>query len=386
MKEGLRLRLNATFFIGAILILITFAIQHRGILSTAQGADHHRRGGAPAAAHHRHRAADHRRRGDAGLPALRARHRCRPPRRGTRQAGRCSSAVCSSPPGRLTPSRRRSATRASSANPATDTYKAILYSGLLCIAVYILVPLSFQGALGLAGVMAPGIVDGTGVAQAMASMVGGGPFITNLLVVMLLLALMLAITTAMAGCSRTLYQGSVDGWLPRYLTMSTRTARRRAAMWTDLAFNLILLLMSDYIFVLAVSNVCYIVFNFLNLNAGWIHRIDNAHVRRPWRAPDWLLADRCRARLRQCLPARRRRRCVGQGDLDLGHRGHGPDRPGLHLPALRAGQGQVSRANMLADLSPDGKSLGQPKAGMLPYLTLAGGVLTVLVAYMIFWT
>ena len=46
--------------------------------------------------------------------------------------------------------------------------------------------------------MAPGIVDGSGVAQAMASMVGGGPFITNLLVVMLLLALMLAITTAMA--------------------------------------------------------------------------------------------------------------------------------------------------------------------------------------------
>jgi len=27
-------------------------------------------------------------------------------------------------------------------------------------------------------------------------------------------------------------------------------------------------LMSDYLFVLAVSNVCFIVFNFLNLNAG----------------------------------------------------------------------------------------------------------------------
>jgi amino acid transporter len=79
------------------------------------------------------------------------------------------------------------------------------------------VPLSFQGALGLAGVMAPGIVDGSGVAQAMANMVGGGPFITNLLVIMLLLAMRLAITTAMAGSSRTLYQDSVDGWLPRYL-------------------------------------------------------------------------------------------------------------------------------------------------------------------------
>ena len=42
-----------------------------------QGADHRRRGGASAAAHHRHRAADHRRRGDAGVPALRTRHRSR---------------------------------------------------------------------------------------------------------------------------------------------------------------------------------------------------------------------------------------------------------------------------------------------------------------------
>ena len=175
-------------------------------------------------------------------------------------------------------------------DPATDTYKAILYSGLLCIAVYILVPLSFQGALGLAGVMAPGIVDGSGVAQAMASMVGGGVFITNLLVVMLLLALMLAITTAMAGSSRTLYQGSVDGWLPRYLNHVNKNGAPTHGMWTDLTFNLILLLMSDYLFVLAVSNVCYLVFNFLNLNAGWIHRIDNAHVKRPWKAPDWLLA------------------------------------------------------------------------------------------------
>ena len=104
--------------------------------------------------------------------------------------------------------------------------------------------------------MAPGIVDGSGVAQAMASMVGGGAFITNLLVVMLLLALMLAITTAMAGSSRTLYQGSVDGWLPRYLNHVNRNGAPTRGMWTDLGFNLILLLMSDYLFVLAVSNVC----------------------------------------------------------------------------------------------------------------------------------
>ena len=221
-------------------------------------------------------------------------------------------------------------------NPGTDTYKAILYSGLLCIAVYILVPLSFQGALGLAGVMAPGIVDGSGVAQAMANMVGGGPFITNLLIVMLLLALMLAITTAMAGSSRTLYQGSVDGWPPRYLNHVNKNGAPTHGMWTDLTFNLILLLMSDYLFVLAVSNVCYIVFNFLNLNAGWIHRLDT--LTSGVREGAGLAAGRrhC-ACLRQCVFARRRRRRLGEGNADVGHCRDCFDRPGLYLSSLHSG-------------------------------------------------
>jgi len=42
---------------------------------------------------------------------------------------------------------------------------------------------------------------------------------------------------------------------------------------------------------------------------------------------------------------------------------------------------------MLADLSVDGgASIGRPKAGMLPYVALAGGVLSATVAYVIFWT
>jgi hypothetical protein len=61
-------------------------------------------------------------------------------------------------------------------------------------------------------------------------------------------------------------------------------------MWTDLGFNLVLLLMSDYVFVLAASTVCYMIFNFLNLNAGWLHRVDNPHLVRPWRAPTALIA------------------------------------------------------------------------------------------------
>jgi amino acid transporter len=103
------------------------------------------------------------------------------------------------------------------------------------------------------------------------------------------LALVLAIMTSMAGSSRTLYQASVDGWLPKYLGQVNANGAPTRAMWTDLGFNLILLLMSDYVFVLAMSNVGYIIFNFLNLNATWIHRFDRAGWSRPFRASTWLL-------------------------------------------------------------------------------------------------
>ena len=60
-------------------------------------------------------------------------------------------------------------------------------------------------------------------------------------------------------------------------------------MLTDLSFNLILLMMSDYMVVLLASNCGYILFNWLNLQSGWIHRIDRAVVTRPFRAPTVLL-------------------------------------------------------------------------------------------------
>jgi hypothetical protein len=45
-------------------------------------------------------------------------------------------------------------------------------------------------------------------------------------------------------------------------------------MLTNLGFNLVLLLMSDSVFVIGAANIGYLIFNFLNLNAGWIHRLD----------------------------------------------------------------------------------------------------------------
>lgn len=178
-------------------------------------------------------------------------------------------------------------------NPKTDTFKAIFFSGLLCIVFFVLVPFSFQGVLGHAGMLATGIVDGTGIAEALGNILGGNKVITQIFVILMILALFLAIMTAMAGSSRTLYQGSKDGWLPRYLTHVNSHGAPTRAMWTDFAFNLFLLaLASDvggYFYVLAISNVGYIIFNFLNLNSGWIHRVDSGHIARAWKAPSWLI-------------------------------------------------------------------------------------------------
>lgn len=180
-------------------------------------------------------------------------------------------------------------------NPASDTPKAIFYSGLLCLALFILVPFTFQGVLGLEGMLAPSIVDGSGVAEAMGNMLGGGALIANVFVVLMILALMCFLMTAMAGSSRTLYQASLDGWLPEYLSHVNDNGAPTRAMWTDFVTNLFILSVAaadatSFFFILAVSNVCYLICNFLYMNAGWIHRIDNAHIIRPYKAPTLLLA------------------------------------------------------------------------------------------------
>ena len=196
-------------------------------------------------------------------------------------------------------------------NPKTDTFKAIFYSGLLCVVVYTLVPFAFQGYLGLGtlvhpavvdaagnvtkaaeygGMLAPNIYSGMGVAAVMARMVHAGRIIGAVVVVMLILALVLSLMTSMAGSSRTLYQASLDGWLPKYLAKVNAHGAPTNAMLTNLAFNLVLLLLSDPVFIIGAANVGYLIFNFLNLNAGWIHRLDRPRQERPWRAPTWILA------------------------------------------------------------------------------------------------
>ena len=268
-------------------------------------------------------------------------------------------------------------------SPGTDCVRSILSSGLLCIFMFTIVPIAFQGTLGLDAMLDPGIYNGSGVAAAMAHMVGGGPLVSALIVLLLLLALVLSIITAMAGSSRTLYQGSLDGWLPRYLSHVNAHGAPTRAMWTNLGFNLILLLMSDYVFVLAVSNCCYLIFNFLNLNAGWMHRIDSPKANRPWRAPDALLALGAVFAFFNAFLLGAGANVYGKATLLTGLLA-----AAMVVPVFAWRHHIVDRgvfpAGMLTDLQVEDLSTAPRRAGWMPYAALGGGVLAMLGGKLVF--
>ena len=271
-------------------------------------------------------------------------------------------------------------------NPGRDMPRAITASGLICIVAYVIVPVVFQGVLGTQKMLDPGIADGSGMGLALASMVNAGPAITKILVILLFFSLIMAIITAMAGSSRTLNQGGRDGWLPKYLSYLNPHGAPTRAMWTDLVFNLILLSMSNYLFVLAVSNCNYLIFNFLNLNAGWIHRIDNPNVKRPWRCPTWLLALGTILAYVNAFLLGAGANVWGNGTLISGFVSAAIIVPIFAFRHYVVDKG-IYPKHMFEDLLlPGEQTLGPARAGILPYLALAGGIAACLFGYFIFWT
>ena len=160
-------------------------------------------------------------------------------------------------------------------NPASDTKKAIIAAGLFCVILYSLVAAAFQGHLGLEGSPAPGLSTERASQPRWATWSAATTIVDHLLEMMMIPRVDPRDQMAMAGSSRTLYQGGVDGWLPKYLGHVNEHGAPTRAMWTDLIFNLGLLTFaaSDataYYLILSISNVGYMIFIFLNLQATWI--------------------------------------------------------------------------------------------------------------------
>ena len=183
IKEGVVVRLNATFFLGLALMLAVFAIQHRGILKAARvqmsiaiavllpllligivpllTGDVHSQNFTPFVplVHDA-----------AGKPMAGA----------WDMVGMTTLMACLLLAAWSTyPFETAVCYVSEFKNPGYDTVRALVYSGLLCIAFYTLVPVAFQGYLGLDGLLDPGIYDGTGVGHVMTQMVGAGPVLAT---------------------------------------------------------------------------------------------------------------------------------------------------------------------------------------------------------------
>jgi amino acid transporter len=270
-------------------------------------------------------------------------------------------------------------------NPAKDMSRAILVSGLFCIFCFTLIPFVFQGVLGTDYMLNPDVISGVAVPQAWADVVHAGSFMTNVIIVLLFFTVMVAIMTAMSGSSRTLFQGGQDGWLPKYLSHLNDHKVPTYAMWTDLGVNLVLLMMSDYVFVLAVSNCNYMIFNFLNLNAGWMHRKDNPLVPRPYKAPlPLFVLGACFAYVNAFLLGAGAN-VWGSGTLLAGWVTALLALPFFYYRHYVTDKGKFPE-HMWDDLLPEGQTeLGPKTCGVLPYVAVAGGLASMTLGYVIFW-
>lgn len=175
-------------------------------------------------------------------------------------------------------------------DPAKDNVRAISSAGVLAFLCFTLLPFTFLGVLGMKALTDPAFVAGdpqAAIVKLAEITFGSGS--GRLITLMLICALVLSISTAMAGGSRTLYQGSVDGLLPRYLRHLNHHGVPTKAMWTDLVFNVFLLTLGSPIFVLAASSVAYVLCICMDMNAGWMHRLERPNHYRPYRAPNWLI-------------------------------------------------------------------------------------------------
>jgi amino acid transporter len=134
--------------------------------------------------------------------------------------------------------------------------------------------------------------------------------------------------------------------------------------------------MSDYVFVLGASNVGYLMFNFLNLNAGWIHRMDRPRQERPWRAPDAIIAAGAVLSFVNLTFMGMGADVYGAGTLKTGLLFAALIVPVFVYRHYLQDKG-VFPAAMAEDLDMVGGEKMQNRAGILPYLVLLAGALVI---------
>ncbi|SFV36815.1 APC family permease [Hyphomicrobium facile] len=175
-------------------------------------------------------------------------------------------------------------------DPHRDNIRAIVSTGAIAFVCYVLLPFTFLGVLGLTALTQPDFVAGyTQQAVAELATISFGNKAAEIVTIVLILALLLSVGTLLAVSSRTLYQGSVDGVFPKFLSRLNGHRAPVAGMWADIVVNAFLMLLGAPLFVLAAGAVSYLLSISMDLIAVRLLRAQYPASERHFRAPDFLV-------------------------------------------------------------------------------------------------
>jgi len=177
-------------------------------------------------------------------------------------------------------------------DPGKDTPKALFSCGLICLALYFLIPFLMYGEIGQLGLEAAGYHSLHPIAIAAFGDAGG-----MIALVVLIIAMILIIQTGYLGSSRALYSMSTEGNLPSWFGKLNSHGMPVNAMIFVSAFNTLLMFVlsvlpiagvdTSVMTVLSASAMGYAIANFVALAAFVKSRRDPRFkdLPRPFKAP-----------------------------------------------------------------------------------------------------
>ena len=173
-------------------------------------------------------------------------------------------------------------------DPSRDAKIAMTAEGLFGLFVYVMVPVMVLSVVGY-GV----IGKQTGDAQELFisytnALFGASTFWKWAVGLILILALMLSVINAIAGCARGLWQNSHDGILPRWFGSVNRHGVPEKAMIFNLVCSILVLFVGSPLQIYVFSNMGYLLALGLSLVGYSIYRLRRPELARPVRMPNWM--------------------------------------------------------------------------------------------------
>jgi amino acid transporter len=173
-------------------------------------------------------------------------------------------------------------------DPARDAKIAMTAEGLFGFFIYVSIPVMVLAVLGT-GV----ISKQSGDAQELFisythDLFGTSGFWKWFVGLVLILALMLSVINAIAGCARGLWQNAHDGVLPRWFGHVNRHGVPDWAMIFNVVCSILVLLVGSPLQIYVFSNMGYLFALAVSLIGYSIYRTRRPDVERPVRMPNWM--------------------------------------------------------------------------------------------------